>query len=513
MSRNHDYQNEMSTDTRSVDTAGELAADALTVENAGVHEETVVSKSGPATYSKPVGTFGMIPGVSIDTDYSLDRMAYFQKLAIETGGRRNPLNPMQGGEATAAYKSQKDMSTLYQQDYGQLLGAQRDFDLLVPIANMAAKSFAKSQEVGELTGLSDLKGPKLNVKEERAMSKASSQLHSPLDEETSLAAASTEMMVARKEMVSASEHLASEVKTHTVDALQTELEQTKSDKAAVEAKIQRAQHMVGYFTTVGGAIAGGSSFLHNHVSVGRPHPLAGKGPDEIDLRHSGVGKIAASSPDIKMTGNLASDAVAFGMKLYHEEEVRRLAVHIDVVEGLVATSNAEARRHAIAAAYMRMSAAADKYAMTVAKYEARMNDRRKHTASIGRQADKLVDNSGQNSKASDAMLWTTTISESQSLLSTAIESGVAAQATIDQAHKSVRGTRHHPWGTLEDAYSSNNTPRVEGESGMDMVALTRMRDLMRWWMEGARDVQQTLLRVVDEQAKPVLGTVGYTDEY
>lgn len=516
MGKSHDYQNEMGTETRSLDTLGEQAAEATTAETAPVHEQKIVTSVGNATYTKTRGTFGVLPQHEIPDDYARERMLYFKNLAIETGTRRNPLNPLDPGTNTAAYKSQKYMAEAYYTDLSSINTAQRQFDLLVPLTAMAAKSFAKAHEIGQLTGFSDQHGPELSAKEQRSLNKAAREHHSPLDEEPSLHAVSLEMRSARHSMEKASIDLSLMVRSSVLKQLLQEYDRATADKAAIQAKIDKAQSIANYLGTAASMVAGGAGFVHEHISIGKPHPLAGKAPEEHDLRDSSIEGAQSAGKQAHASAGLAGSAVAFGMKLYYEDEFAKIAATQDVLLGLLDKEHARQEQDKVTSAYTAFAVAQSRYAETVSKYQARVNDRRKHMASLGTTADKLVDPKGRDANASDAMLWTATLMETQSFLGTAIDAARETQSTVNAAYRGedgLRSHRHHPWGTLSDMYGPNNTPRKEGEVAPDIVALKQMRNLVTLWLEGAEDVATKVAQAADSQGRPVLEMVGYTAEY
>jgi hypothetical protein len=509
--KHHDYQNEMSVDTRSIDTAGELAAEATTAKTAPVGEETIVKQVGNQKQSTSRGTFGVLPDIVIPPAYARDKMFEFKNMAIKTGTQRNPLDGSLG-ERTAAYKTQKKVAEKYLADTQTLEFAQRDYDTLVPLSELAAKSFAKSHAVGELLGFSDQRGPKLGAKEQRAMSKAARRLHSPLGEELSLDAASRDMDAARALLNAATSHLAATARDVTVDNLMKEYEKASTEKRAIEAKIKQAQDGVAFLASAAMLVAGGAGFVHANLSVGRPYPLAGKSADEIDLRNSTVEGMSHIAPG-KATTTIASSAVAFGVKLYYAEQLTRIERTKDVVGSLIVGANEASRRSELDAAFEGFTHAQLHYRDTTLKYQARMNDRRKDMASLGREADRIADPTGRQSKASDALLWATTIMETQSCLSTALACGNSMSTTVNNASRELHANRQQHWGVLSDVYTGSPTPRVEGDRGPDMVALQRMRASVSHWLDGANDVAETIDGVASSQGTPTLEAVGYTAKY
>jgi hypothetical protein len=509
--KHRDYQNEMSVDTRSIDTAGELAAEATTATTAPVGEETVVKQVGNQKHSKSRGTFGVLPDLFIPVTYTQEKMLEFKNLAIKTGTQRNPLDGSPG-DRTAAYKTQSEVANKYLADQALLQAAQREYDLLVPLSEIAAKSFAKTHAVGELLGFSDRQGPNLGAKEKRAMTKAAKKLHHPLSEERSLDAAIRDMATARRLVSSATSHLAATARTTTVEVLIKEYEKASADKQAIEAKIKQAQDGVAFLASAAMLVAGGAGFVHSNISVGRPHPLAGKTADEIDLRNSSVEAMSQIAPS-KTTTTLASSAVAFGVKLYYGEQLTRIERTKEVVGSLIAGANEAARRSELDAAYEGFAHAQLHYRDTTETYQARMNDRRKDMASLGQQADLIADPTGQQSKSSDALLWATTTLETQSCLATALACGNGTSKSVNDASRKVRANRQQHWGHLADAYTGSPTPRVEGDRGADMVALQTMRASVSRWLDGANDVAETVDGMASSQATPVLESVGYTAKY
>jgi hypothetical protein len=509
--KHRDYQNEMSVDTRSIDTAGELAAEATTATTAPVGEETVVKQVGNQKHSKSRGTFGVLPDLVIPVTHTQDKMFEFKNLTIKTGTQRNPLDGSSGAR-TAAYKTQKAVAEKYLADERLLEAAQRDYDLLVPLSEMAAKSFAKTHAVGELLGFSDRRGPKLGAKEQRAMNKAAKKLHYPLSEELSLDAAIRDMATARMLLSSATSHLAATARRTTVEVLIKEYDKASAEKQAIEAKIKQAQEGVAFLASAAMLVAGGAGFVHSNISIGRPHPLAGKSADEIDLRNSSVEGMSQIAPS-RATTSIASSAVAFGVKLYYGEQLTRIERTKDVVGSLIAGANEASRRSALDAAFEGFAHAQLNYRDKTETYQARMNDRRKHMASLGHQADLIADPTGQQSKSSDALLWATTALETQSCLATALACGNSTAASVNEASRQVHANRQQHWGLLSDVHTGSPTPRAEGDRGPDMVALQTMRTCVTRWLEGAKDVAETIDDVASSQATPALESVGYTARY
>lgn len=506
---NHDYQKSMGFETRSIDEAGEQAAEQTTVENYGVHGEMVTTETeSGAKYKKELGTFGMVQPTSIDIGYTAQRATFFQKLAEQTGTQRNPLG-LGSARDTAAYRSQKQMAANYTVDMSLLPNAQRDFDLFVPMANMAARSYMKTNEVADQLGFNETKGPSLNAKDNKAISKASEDKQgSVLDQGQSLELAGRNMQSARRGVVVASHLLASVVKTESAAALEMELEKAGEKKAEIQAKIAKATRIVGYLETAGQLVAGGAGLIHDNLSAGKPDKT-----DHDDLRDSSVEKTQKGGEHVQKGAGHLSTAVAFGLEFYHARELEQIEVQIDVVRDMLAASGAEKHRNAIEHAKLAFGKSAHDYETAVQTYQAAINDRRKRMAAIGANADKMIDKKGQDTDTSDAMLYTTTVMETQSFLQVGFDAATAASERIAEVSREVYAHRDHKYGVLADAYTGNNVPRSEGRGAPDVAALTQMRQLVTWWLEGATEVKEVIDQVASNQGAPVLAAAGYTAKY
>lgn len=513
----HDYQKSMNDQTLAVDQLGEKAADETTVENYGVHQEmqTQVTSSG-ATYKTMVGTFGMVPGVQIDVGYTAQRAEYFQKLAEQTGTQRNPLG-LGSARETAAYRTPKAMAANYASDMNLLPQAQRDFDLFLPTANMAARSYMKTNEVADWLGATESAGPKLNAKDNAALNKASKDKGGGvLNEKDSLHLAARNMQSARMAMVSASQGLAAVVKSEAVAGLEEQLHKANERKETIQAQIEKAKKIGEYIETAGSVVAGGAGLVHEHLSAGKPHPK--EEPDEVDLRPGSVEKTKGIGEGVETGGGYLGKAAAFGVELYHHAELERIHTKIDVVSNMLAAHQAHAAKAAVDKAKTDFDKAAHDYQTAVETYGAAIDDRRKNMAAMGASADKALGNARKDAHISDAMLYTTTLLETQSFLEVAMEAATAAKSTIDKVAwsngpDSVYGHRDFHFGLLQDAYTGNNTPRAEGRNGADVAALTQMSHLVDWWLQGATELQEVIDSTASRQAEPVLESANYTGKY
>lgn len=526
MGVNRDYQNKMSTDTASVDSIAEEEAANVTVETDGVHQELVDGPpiEGYKPYKTMRGIFGMLPSQEVRTDYARTREGQFRQLAEYTGGSSNPLGNGRGTE-TAAYRSQQRMMLNYGADVALIPEAQRDFSMLVPLANMAARSYAKTNSIGLQTDLNDVHGPELDTKDDHALAAASNATANglALREQDSLAIASHEMMSARLTVVSASQGMAKVVADQAIAALSAELKDSTDKQAAIEAKIAKVTQIVGYLETAGTKLSGAGEFVNNNIP-GAPQPTEKETKEEQDKSQrdlrSGTYSGAESAGDAIATGGgYLTTAVSFGVQLYYADELNRIKLKIDQVQLQLDGEHQRSAKAAVAQAYTNFANAAAIYKLAVEKYEAKINDRRAAMAAIGAKADKLLDagkpkkERGLDTDTSDAMLWTATVMETQSFLATAMEAGVAAKTTMDRVTGEVYQHRTAAWGTREDAYTGNNLPRSEGLDGPDISVLRQMRDLTSWWMEGATDLKQAIDGVAEGQGAETLKKVGYTGDY
>ena len=510
---NRDYQNPMSTDTRSLDTAGEHKAEQTTVDNYGVHQEKVpeVSPSG-MEYTTMKGTFGMLANGYIDTAHTAKRAEYFQRLAEHTGTQRNPLGNGPATE-TAAYRSQKAMAANFTEDLASHLPrAVRDYNLFVPMANMAARSFQKTNEVADWMGFNENSGPDLNLKDRNALAKAGAgtDRQGMLTQSGSLNLAARNMMSARMAIRSATEGITATVESDGMRELNEQLSKATDQKSEIKATIANVQKYVGYIETLGSVVAGGAGFVHNHLSPGKASPTLEA--DEIDLRSEGVQKTQKGGEHTATGAGYLSKAVAFGVELYHSKELQQLETKIDVISTMLSRHHATQAAAKVTQAKQDLQKAVHDYALAMDAYQAAINDRRMAMAAIGANADKRINRKG-DSDISDAMLYTTTIMETQSFLQVAFEAGEQAKATLHSTAAAVNAHRDQYWGILTDAYGPDNTPRKEGRGGPDVSALNRMRLLVDWWFEGATEVKEVVDRVANSQGESVLEMAGYTAEY
>ena len=511
MGGNHDYQKHMGMDTRSVDTAGEIAAESTTVDNYGVQEETIRTPVPGGTKVSSVGRFGMMPSATIPLSYTIARGDYFKKLAERTGTKHSPLG-IGSAKETAAYKTQLAMAANYATDLNILPNAQRDYDLFVPMANMAARSYMKTNEIADNLGFTEDRGPKLNTKDVKALAKAGKGREGNfLDHSQSMHLAGEGLKSARLGIVEASHVLASEVESTAVTKLKAELKTAGGRKAEIEQKIADVARYVGYFETAGAALAGGAGFVHDNLSPGKANPAPDI--DEIDLRAGGPQKAKSAGEATQKGAGYISKVAAFGVELYHAKELTLLQSRIDVVNTILSAHETSKERARIDAAYAKFEKAALDYRTAVEKYEATISDRRSKMAAIGSNADEIIDKKGGDTDLSDTMLYTTTVMETQGFLDVAFDAANAAQKTIAKVSIETGAHRSKRWGQLSDAYGPSNTPNSEGPNGPDVSALNEMRKLVHWWMEGGNEVKSVIDRVVNTQAKGVLATSGHTAAY
>lgn len=510
------YQNDMESNTLSVDMAGEQAAKDTTVENYGVHQEMVTAQTERGmTYKTMEGTFGMVPGEQIDVSYTAERAQYFQQLAEKTGTQRNPLGNGSARE-TAAYHTQKQMAANYATDMNLLPQAQRDFDLFMPTANMAARSYMKTNEVADWLGFTELQGPQLNQKDNAAIGAAAKGKEGGvLDEKASLHLAARNMQSARVGIVKASQNVASVISNQAIDALKEDLAKATEERETIQAKIERARKIGEYIETAGSALAGGAGLVHGHLSPGKPNPNLE--PDEVDLRPESVETTKKAGEGVEKGGSMFGKAAAFGVELYHENDLDRIHTKIDVVTGMLDAHHHQRQLAAIDAAKTEFNKAAFDYQTAVETYDAAINDRRKRMAAIGANADKSLKSAGNDGHVSDAMLYTTTVLETQSFLEVAMDAATAAKSTLDNVSwkggDSVYKHRDYHYGDLSDAYTGNNVPRTEGRDGKDVAGLAQMVRLVDWWIHGATQVQEVIDDVASGQAQPILDTANYDGKF
>ncbi|HEY0254694.1 MAG TPA: hypothetical protein VGC41_24380, partial [Kofleriaceae bacterium] len=465
-------------------------------------------------YHHAVGAFGVVDNVHLDVNYTTQRAEYFQNLAEETGNQRNPLGNGSARE-TAAFTSQSKMANNYSSDMNTLPEAQQVFDLFMPNANMAARSYVKTHEIAEASGYDDDVGPALNAKDKAALSKASvGKEGGVLDEGASLHLAARQMQSARLGMIGASQKLASVVKGEAVEGLTAQLEKANKRKEDINKQIEKARKIGEYIETAGSALAGGAGFIHASLSAGKHEFEPETKPEETDIRPENIKKAHEVGEGIEKGGGIIGSAAAFGVELYHAKELDQIKTKISVVTGMLAEHAAFAAKAAVDEANTVFEKASVDYQTAVETYSAKINDRRKRMAAIGANADKSL--GPKEHWNSDAMLYTTTVLETQSFLEVAMESGNAAKKTVDRVlYTQVKPHRSARYGLLEDIYTANNTPRTEMSEAAnpDLKALNRMRDLVAWWLEGASNLKHRLDKIGKEQAEPVLAAANYTGKY
>jgi hypothetical protein len=467
VAKNHDYQNAMSVDTRAIDTAGEQAASQVNAATLPVGTQTIRTDQGnQQTRVETVGTFGVLPPLVIPTDHARERMMWFKELAIATGARRNPLARFAPATETAAYKSQKDMAAAYLNDQASIVQAQQHYDLLVPQTELAARSLAKTNEIVRYTGLGD--GPNPNHREQRALSKAARSVHTPLRDNGSMAQASAKLISAREKMFAAASTLATAVRSETVDKLVEQYGSAKAGREAIAEKIATAQRVVGVLANGASAVVGGAEFVHDHVLPGAagtrarsqaehasavPEDMIGPkrrqrvkwpmppgyqepkpdgGVKDADLRDSSFERASKVAGHAAKAGK-ATGVVGFAMSLYYEQEVARLDSQMDVARSLLdAKADLDARTK-MEAAFIAFKASQMDYKIELDAYQSTMTDRRKGMAMVGHAADRIADPSGKSSSASDAMLWTASVMETQSFVATALDFGNRARLQIEKS--------------------------------------------------------------------------------
>ncbi|MFT3692113.1 MAG: hypothetical protein QM831_03165 [Kofleriaceae bacterium] len=509
----HDYQNQLPEATRDTDELGEKAADKVTVQNYGVKESDEVEERNGGHYHHSRGDFGMVDRVQIDLGFTHDRGAMFQNAAEGTGSQAQRTG---NGSArdTIAFKSLTQMAANYVTDLHTLPAVQRDFDLFLPNANMAARSFTKTQAVANDTGFSTEQGPQMSAKEKAALATAG-QANS-LDETKSLKLASETMRNARLTLVGASHSLASVVKSESQKGLEEQLKTANERKEKIQKNIELAAKIGDYIEAGGTALAGGAGFVNEHLNPGS-HEKERKAKEAEEDVQSDTPKTAETIGEgIEKGGSVLGKAAAFGVSLYYANELNEIKSKVAVVTSMLDAHTAAQNRDKIEGAMNTFLGAAGAYQTAVGVYEAAINERRKSMAKIGAAADKSL--GGNMSHISDAMLYTTTLLETQSFLAVAKDSGTAAKSRIDGAlygADSVKKHREYRYGYLEDSVTENNTPRTEMKEAPnpDLKALKRMSDLVNWWMDGAQELSASIDKTVDEQARPMMGTAKYTGSY
>lgn len=490
------YQSEMDAGTKHVDDMAEANAKDTTVENYGVKRDffETQSRSGQ-TYQQLEGTFGMVPDQSIDLGYTHERADEFKNMAEETGTHRNPLTGWGSAKDMDAYKTQNAMAQNYLSDLSRLPEVQKNFDMFAPMANIAARSYQKTNGVADQLGFTELKGPQLNDKDNAALGKVSKDKDGPvLKEGNSLHLAARDMQSARMGVVNATNQLASVVTSEATEALQQELEKDTQRKETIQKEIETASKIGEYIETAGTIIAGGAG-------------LAGLAEKEGTEKVEAVGEVTEEG------GSVGGKLGAFAVELYHSKELNRINTNIEVVMGMLKAQEYERNRKAILTAKGVFTKAAHDYETAVEKYQSLINDRRATMAAVGANADKALGKPGKDHHVSEATLYATTLLETQSFLEVAIDAANASRTTNDDVGNTVRDHRFTPWGTLSDALTGNNTPRTEGLDAPDVAPMRHMQDLVSWWLHGATMVKDTIDGVVEQQATPMLNKANYDGKF
>jgi hypothetical protein len=492
----HDYQRSMSADALDLDQEGENAAANKTKTTS---ETRTYTERGKDTIIRDVGVMGLLPDIAIPADFAIDKAAEFREMAAATGGHH-------GGQSTAAFSSQLRMATNYTADATAIEQAQRDYDTLVPLANMAARSVVKSNTVRDGVGDS----ARLNAKTAAILGDVNQDGRGmKLAQGLSVSSKAQAVSIARQHMNAAAHKMASAVQMNVVADLEKQLAEAKEKREEIEKKIEQAAHFVGYIETIGAMVAGGAAAaslagVGKAEAVGESFESAGS---EI------VEKVGKSGDVAEKGGGLLEKATAFGVGLFYEAELDKIGSEIEVVSRFVRDSRVQGAKDAMEGTHGELVAATNGYKAAVEELTKTINDRRALMAAMGKDADKAVDKTGSNGDASEAMLNTTSLLETQALMQMAMEAGGVAQKSVDDGETSVRHHRTEQWGTLSDWSGQTNTPNQEGLGGPDVAALKQMRSLTDWWQEGAANEMKELKQDVSSDANPVMDALGYHADY
>jgi hypothetical protein len=500
------YQKEMSDGTRVLDEAGDDAIAGMDLDDSLGGMMTVrdeLPSGGHLTHDVP--KFGMLPTQEIDKTYAFERGAQFKELSEHTRRGVSP-NGTQGPES-AAYKTQQAQMDGYQTDTLRIPDAERDYNLLVPLANMAAQAYVKANAVadmGEFTQDTDIAGS-LNKKETAGLAKGVAGAN--FDEGGSVTAASGDMIIARHGLVSASHTLAGALDRIARKKIEGEKADTDAKKQAIHEKIAKVVKVVGYAETAGAMIAGGGAFVDSQLP-GAPEAVMGEDTQQETGKHMKDG-----GEGLEKGAGYVGKAVEFGMELYYHGALEKLDAEISSLNHQIGVVQTDEEYRDIAAAREQFETAQLGYKAVVEKYAAAISDRHKRMAQAGATADKATGAKYNNdSKVGDKMEYATVMLELQSFLATSMDAAGAAQTTTQDVAGVMRGHRNKPWGYLDDAATGNNTPQHEPQ-GPDLKVVEQMASMTRGWLLAATELKGTIDKAVSSNVKPALDNAGYDGKY
>jgi len=446
-----------------------------------------------STQNENDGSFkgwGLLSGASIPLDHAIERQHFFRH-EIERTLTQGPKVPFQDDDTiskSAALKTQKEMLENYTSDINIMPGADQQYGMFVPLANMALHSAAKTDAVGKQLGVStdDMIGNLVDKKHAAALKQA--VIAEKMQQGDSISAKSTAVASARKGMVSASAGLRMVMNQQVIKKLNAEKAEKAEEKKKIEEKIEKVEKWCGYAEKAVGLIAGGAGA----VAGAAPLEAGAAAAEEAGISNNFT-ELKEGSEKVEKGVGIAVKIVGGVMTLYYEDQVRALKATMEGAASEIKGWDMANEALALEQAQAAMDKATADYHLAVQNYEAAINDRRMHMANAGAVADSKVGGNGKDQKNSQAMLWIESVLETQSLVATAKAAGTDAKAKLDDVRKQVVAHRTHSWSNIEDIWGNGGgADREEGTADGDVKALAKMSRLTDNWLTGATEAEKYL---------------------
>ncbi len=499
----NDYQNQMKGRTLDADVAGNDAAASV----------TGITSQGGLTHN-PKGHWGLLPAGHIPLDFAIGRQSFFRD-EIERTLIKGPDKPFMDDDKiknSLALQSQQEMLNNYTSDITQLPGADQAYNMFAPLASIAAKSVAKTEQVGKSLGYGAglAIGSALDANHAGALKKA--VVSEKMQASDSVAGHSSDMSSKRQLMVGAADALAITMNQGVIRNLNKEVAESAEKKKKIEEKIEKVERWCGYIETGVGLVAGGAGALGGAgaaaaaeaESVGSTTMETVKGVAEKGEKGASIlGKIAT-----------------FGMKLYYEDEFRKLDAVITRANGEITGWDAANQALDLEGKHATFKGAAGQYAQSVDNYQKAIDDRRMHMASAGAAADVNAHVKGDGQTNSTVMLWMEALLESQSMLRTATDAGGSAKEKLRSVLGSVGEHRNHKWANIEDIWGQNSMQGTRSEKiGNDVHALATMARVTDTWLEGSAMLAGVIDNAVGkagdgkDDVADTLGKAGFSSDF
>jgi hypothetical protein len=485
----NDYQNQMHGPALQADKAGNAAA----------------AKFDHMTSEIPGGLdkWGLLPGGSIPLDHVFERQEFFRGEIARTlhDGPEVPFQDRESISKSGALKTQQQMLNNYIMD-GQILpGAEQAYNTFAPLANMAAHSATKTDEIGNQFGINTTQAiaPILDPKHAAALHKAvvASEASGALGRGVSVSSAATDLSAKRSIFLGATHDLAAIMNRTVVTKLRGEITGATAEKKEIFEKIEKAEKIAQGIEMAGTLMAGGA------------------GAFEAVEAHGAAGRIGGAGDAVEAGGGVLGGLVGAGMKLYYEDKLNELDNKITLASGEIRGWDLATEAGEMLAKKELLKGHALGYKNAVKAYEDAIADRRMAMATIGAQADTEVNKGKKHGAKEDnvdsaIMVWVESLMETKSLIDSAKQTGADAKQSMTNVATEVLGHRNMGWSNIEDIWGSPTTAgtRTESSAVPELQALGKMRRLTDSWLAGADVLKQRLDSAVGSANASETGAAG-----